>query len=292
MPRTLADVLHYFIPEAGTAEAAPRAPALRGVAPLVALGGIAPAHGALATPRPASPPATTMPLFAVPLGPLDVVRAAFVWNLGVELARLGASAAILAPSRDEGSALWPDAGPGPLGSELVLSRADDLGDLARAARGIVAAREREAPHAPSVVLARVPPAWLERPGDGTALARRVLLFSSPDRRELIETYALVKRLVAVAPTARIGVTIHGVRSVAEAREAFHRLARATERHLLRGLVSYGLVADDLAVYRSILSRRPVSLSQPQSAAARSLGEVARLLFEDVAGPDLARQLDG
>lgn len=281
MPQTLADVLHYFIPESA---AAPPTPVPSGVTQRAVADGTATARLPVALARGARPAEASLPLVALPLGPRDVVRAAFVWNLGVELARLGASATILAPSRDAKSSLWPDAGPGPLGSELVLAHADDLATLARAGRGLVEAREREAPHAPSVVLARVPPAWLERPGDGAVLARRVLLFSSPDRRELLETYALVKRLVAVAPAARIGVTIHGVRSVAEARGAFHRLARAAERHLRRGLISYGLVADDLAVYRSVIARRPVSLSQPQSAAARSLGEVARLLLDDIA-PD-------
>jgi len=277
MPQTLADVLHYFIPETAPGAAADRPAAGRaGAAPPAAL-----AHGAAAqrpTPHPETPPA---PLVAIPLGPRDVVRASFVWNLGIELARLGASTAILAPSGDEGSALWPEPGPGPLGSELVLSRAESLGALARAARTLVTARERETPHAPNVVLARIPPAWLERAEDGAALARRVLLFSSPDRRDLLETYALVKRVLALAPTAQIGVTIHGVRSIAEARAAFERLAHAAERHLLRSLVSYGLVADDLAVYRSIVARRAVSLSQPRSAAARSLGEVARLLLADL-----------
>jgi len=283
MPQTLADVLHYFIPETAPGAAPDRPAVARGsAAPVAALDRSAAAVRARrAAPHPEAPPAPAMPLLAIPLGPRDVVRAAFVWNLGVELARLGASTAILAPSGDEGSALWPEAGPGPLGSELVLSRAQSLGALARAARTLLTERERQAPHALSLVLARVPPAWLERADDGASLARRVLLFSSPDRRDLLETYALVKRVLAVAPTAQIGVTIHGVRSVGEARAAFERLARATERHLLRSLVSYGLVVDDLAVYRSILARRAVSLSQPQSAAARSLGEVARLLVDDL-----------
>ncbi|HVP31480.1 MAG TPA: hypothetical protein VMW35_20220 [Myxococcota bacterium] len=280
MPQTLADVLHYFIPEVGpgpaSAPARPQEGALPATPPRLPF-------GLAKAPRPDASPVPAVPLLAVPLGPRDVVRAAFVWNLGVELARLGASSTILAPSADEGSALWPEAGRGPLGSELVLTRAESLEAVAGSARSLAAAREREAPHAPSLVLAAVPPAWLARGCDDAALLQRVLLFCSPDRRDLLETYAVVKRVLATSPTAQIGVTIHGVRSVAEARDAFLRLAGATERHLLRSLVSYGLIVDDLAVYRSILAQRAVSLAHPQSAAARALGEVARLLLRDLDG---------
>ena len=77
--------------------------------------------------------------------------------------------------------------------------------------------------------------------------------------------------------------MHGVRSVAEAREAFLQLATASERHLFRALVSYGLIVDDLHVYRSILNRHAVGLAHPQAAASRSIGEVAQLLLGDVVG---------
>lgn len=293
MPRTLGDVLHYFIPEAGPAEALARPAPARSPAPLLALdGGATPAPLPAAAPGTDAPPLPATSVIAIPLGPRDVVRAAFVWNLGVELTRLGASASILAPRGGEGAVLWPEEGPGPLGSELVLSPAESLGALGRSAQALLAARERDTPRPQSIVLAGIPPDWLDRPGDGIALVERALLFSSPDRRQLLETYAIAKRILALAPAATVGVTIHGVRSVGEAREAFHRLAGAAERHLLHNLASYGLVAGDLAVYRSILARRPVSLSQPQSAAARSLGAVARLLLADLAAPEIASAAHG
>ena len=77
MPTDLGDVLHYFIPEAETA--IPEASAVRAAR---AAGGASP-HGFSDPMRPAA-----LPLIGVPIGEQDVVRAAFAWNLAVEIARV------------------------------------------------------------------------------------------------------------------------------------------------------------------------------------------------------------
>jgi MinD-like ATPase involved in chromosome partitioning or flagellar assembly len=81
----------------------------------------------------------------------------------------------------------------------------------------------------------------------------------------------------------VGVTIHGVHSVAEAEATFRRLAGAAVRHLGVPLASYGLLLDDLHVYRAIVSRRAIGLTYPQSPTARALRDVARLLLGDAGG---------
>ena len=45
-------------------------------------------------------------------------------------------------------------------------------------------------------------------------------------------------------------------------------------------VSYGVLLEDLQVYRALTQRRPIGLSAPQSRPARALRDVARLLLED------------
>lgn len=256
MARGLADVLHYFVPEVPPLERVDRDPAAR-----------------------------ALPILGVPLGDGDVVRSALVWNLAIEVARLGSGATIVAPAGEDASSLWPDPGEGPLGTELVLTFAEDLGELASAARDVAATRVQAAGDR-GFVLLRVPPGWLEKAPATQPFLRRVLLFAAPDRRDLVEAYALVKRCFA-AGAESVGVTIHGARSVTEAEQAFLRLARASERHLGRGLTSYGLLVDDLHVYRSIVSRRPIGLTHPHSPAARALQDVARLLSADLRGGALA-----
>ncbi|HVH07151.1 MAG TPA: hypothetical protein VNE71_14245, partial [Myxococcota bacterium] len=74
--------------------------------------------------------------------------------------------------------------------------------------------------------------------------------------------------------------IHAVESVAEAKGAFERLAGPFEAKKGRPLRSYGLLLDDLLVYRGVVERRPVVLSHPQSLAARALADLAGLVLAD------------
>ena len=271
MPRDLADVADYFLPRSSPTSRAPRA--------------ALPLNPGEAEPARASRPAA-LPIVAVPVGERDVVRAAFVWNLAVEVARLGASATLVAPSPAEPSPIWPEPGPGPVGAEVVLAPAQGLAQLHRAALDLAVARAADSAEG-GLVLVRVPPAWLGRAVEGRALLRWVLLFATTERVDLMETYGIAKRVLAVSHEARVGVTIHGARHVVEAQSAFLRLAGVAARHLGRDLTSYGLLVDDLHIYRAIVSQRPIGLEHPQSRAARALRDVARLLLEDARKTSLA-----
>ena len=261
MARNLDDVADYFLPRAAAPEPA------------------------RARPRAALERPAALPILAIPVGERDVVRGAFAWNLAVELARLGASAALLAPQAAEPSPVWPASGPGPMDTEVVLCEARDLAALERAALDLAVARAAE--RDPGFVLVRVPPEWLRGDGDARALLRWVLLFAADEPRDLAEAYALAKAVLERHAGARVGVTIHGARRVAHAEQAFDRLAAATARQLGRSVVSYGLLVDDLPVYRGIVARRPIGLEHPQSAAARALRDAAQLLMEDAGRPGLA-----
>lgn len=271
MPRDLVDVADYFLPRASSVQHTTSKNGAPGSRPPE------PAH----TGRPAA-----LPIVAVPVGERDVVRAAFVWNLAVEVARLGSSATLIAPSPPEPSPIWPEAGPGPVGAEVVLTPADGLARLHRAALDLAVARAADSAEG-GVVFACIPPAWLGRPVNGHALLRWVLLFASTERLDLLETYGLAKRVLAASHEARIGVTIHGARRVSEAQSAFLHLAGVAARHLGRDFASYGFLVDDLHVYRAIVSRRPIGLEHPQSRAARALRDVAQLLLEDAGKMALA-----
>ncbi|MBW2269062.1 MAG: hypothetical protein JRH16_10815 [Deltaproteobacteria bacterium] len=230
--------------------------------------------------------AAALPLLAVPVGTRDVVRAAFAWNLVVEIARLGASATLLAPRSGESSALWPADGPGPVGSSVALVRAENLKELHRAALDIAVTRAADVPDG-GIVVVCVPPQWLRPADGGRELLRWVLLFSSTDRRDLLESYSLAKQVLAPDDRARVGIAIHGARSIDEARHAFDHLADVAQRHLDRPLDSYGLLVDDLHVYRAIVSRRPIGIEHPQSPAARALRDVAQMVLEDARTPAVA-----
>lgn len=276
MPRDLSDVLHYFLPEMpseragessseGRIVARPAPPASRPRAPSAAR---VPSR------------ATALTLVGAPIGDRDVVRAAFLWNLAVEVARLGGRAIVISPSHDDPSPLWPESGIGPMGAELVYTTATDLGGLYRAALDAAVSRSAD-PRRAGIAFVQIPPTWLLEPADGAGLLRWVLLFTSSDSRDLRETYGIIKLLLGANGGARLGVTVHGARRRNEAEDAFARLARTTRKFLSFDLSSYGLLVDDLHVYRAIVAQRPIGLAYPQSAAARALRDVAQMLLEDV-----------
>jgi hypothetical protein len=266
LPRDLEDVLDYFLPGAGTPEpgAAMHAPS---------------PDARPSAPRPRTGRPAALPIIALPIGDRDVVRAAFAWNLAVEIARLGAHATLVAPDHPEGASLWPASGRGPIGAELDLVRVANLRELNHATLDVAVSKAADSTDG-GIVLARVPLSWTRQTSNSGTLLRWVLLFASPESHDLQEAYGLAKQLVRSAPTTRIGLTIHGARRIGEAEDAFTRIAGTAQRHLRHTVVSYGLLVDDLHVYRAIVARRPIGLEHPQSRAARALRDVARLLLDD------------
>jgi hypothetical protein len=248
MARELSEVLHYFLDDA-PARPAPRA-------------------------------------LAVPIEEKDVVRVAFAWNLAVELARGGARTALVAPEGAAAAAardaLGEAAGGGVLAPELRYVGARGPAELGREVAAL-APRPGGPGSAAALPVVLVPSAWLARGAEGEGLFRWTLLFAAASAADLASAYATAARVYAAEPEARVGVTIHGVASVAEARAAFGRLAARVQEDFGRELWSYGLLLDELLVYRTAAERRPVGLSHPQSLAARAMLDVARLLVEDAGG---------
>jgi len=260
-------VFHYFIPD-DEAPAPPAPSAQPNLAPLAVV--------------------------AVPTGPSDVLRAAFVWNLAVEMARFGAATAVIAPGDESSESLWPRPGRGALGSEFIPTSVRNLSALASTALEVAKSRGEDCRNG-GMVLVQVPPKWLGRAAERDPLLHWTLLFSGPEPRELEKTLALVRRLFSATPEGRVGVTMHGVGSIEEARKGFDALVAAVELELRPRLVSYGLLLDDLDVYRAVVNRRPIGVIHPQSRATRALADVARLLLGDAAAPALAevrREISG
>ena len=258
MPRNLADVLHHFgpelakpdVPEGGLAQKKPRP-----------------------SPRPSSPQ-----IVGVPIGDRDVVRAAFTWNLAVEVARLGGDALVISPDDVSPSPLWPQAGAGPLGVELRPTLAKDLKSLDQIAREAAAGARGGAEG--GLIFVRIPPLWLNAGWEDCALLRWTLLFTSSKTSDLQDALKTARAIVQKQSQARVGITIHGAECRAEAETAFARIAQAARKNLGHDVQSYGLLVDALHVYRAIVAQRPIGLAHPQSPAARALRDVAQLLLTD------------
>ena len=71
---------------------------------------------------------------------------------------------LVAPLDREDSPLWPSEGREPLGAQLALVKATNLGELNRAALDIAVSRTADSADG-GVVLVRVPPEWMTRSSD-------------------------------------------------------------------------------------------------------------------------------
>ncbi|MAJ60559.1 MAG: hypothetical protein CBC48_11370 [bacterium TMED88] len=226
-----------------------------------------------------SPQRTPLPVLALPIGDQDILRAAFAWNLTVEMARLGARALLVSPELDEPSPLWPDLREKPLGAELIkVPHLNPQGVITQVNR--LASTRNPAHQRGGIILLRIPPTWLRQPAEVRDCLRWTLLFSTARPDDLREAYALGKLVTQVCPQAQLGLTIHGVDRRDQAENSYQRVALAFQKHLHRELLSYGLLADDLLVYRTIVAHKPIGLCHPQSIAARAMRDVASTLLED------------
>ena len=100
--------------------------------------------------------------------------------------------------------------------------------------------------------------------------------------ERVPDPALGVRMGAAARVREFGIVGYTMLFSATLRGAFERLARACEHRLGLSPTSFGLLVDDLHVYRAIAAQRPIGLEHPQAPATRALMDVAHLLHEAIA----------
>jgi flagellar biosynthesis protein FlhG len=111
----------------------------------------------------------------------------------------------------------------------------------------------------------------------TAAAADVLVVITPEPTALTDAYALVKVLAARYGRQEFLVAVNMATGAADARAAFERLARVTERFLRVRLEYQGYVPHDDAVVRAVRRQLPVVLAAPQTPAALAITALAQQL---------------
>jgi len=265
VPRDPGDVLDYFLPTGEPSRASPSAARRKRPEPA----------------RPVERPAA-LPILSLPIGEREVMRSAFAWNLAVEVARFGGPVGVLTPNWGDVDRLFPECDDSEIrsgDSPDVVLRICDAQDLPQLeACAITLATElSQGRETSALILVRVPPAWLDQAPAAPRMLSWLLLFSSSDPRDLVEDYQMAKQAAQSWPDAQIGITIHGARDLDQAQDAFDLLAANSATNLGCDLMRYGLVLDDLDIYRSIAARRPIGLEHPNSHAAHALRGMAGLI---------------
>jgi hypothetical protein len=209
----------------------------------------------------------------------DLLRAAVLWNLAVETARAGAECEALVPV---GTLTEAPGDAATLGVRLIAAACGPGETLAEVARR----RARDAARGPTGSSPRRLAMLGVPASDAAGLCASVdlaLLVCGCDPTSRSRSEAVGRHLLR-SGSPPPGIIIHGARSRDEARRAFEAVACPLEHVAGEAIPSYGLLVDDLAIYRSVVERRPVGLARPQSPAARALTDVAALLAADLGLP--------
>jgi flagellar biosynthesis protein FlhG len=107
-----------------------------------------------------------------------------------------------------------------------------------------------------------------------AATSTLLLVTSHEITALSDAYALYKRAHLVNPGIRVGMVINRLTDATQAGPAWDRFRGVAQRFLGHSPEFVGWVPADQAVERSVQSRLPVCLGEPESDAAVAILEVA------------------
>ena len=107
-----------------------------------------------------------------------------------------------------------------------------------------------------------------------AATSTLLLVTNHEVTALSDAYALYKRALMVNPGIRAGMVVNRTPDEATANAAWERFKAASFRFLGRHPEFIGWVPADEAVARSVQSRQPVTLTEPDSRAAKAFVRVS------------------
>lgn len=115
-----------------------------------------------------------------------------------------------------------------------------------------------------------------------AATSTLLLVTNHEITALSDAYALYKRAHMVNPHIRVGMVVNRAPDEVLAHNAWERFKATSFQFLGHHPELIGWVPADEAVSRSVQARKPVSLTEPESRAARAMAKVAEWGPIDVA----------
>jgi flagellar biosynthesis protein FlhG len=116
-----------------------------------------------------------------------------------------------------------------------------------------------------------------------AAAQDVLLVVNQEPTSLTDAYAMTKLLARDYSVKRVQLIVNSVPDRKAAVQVYKRLTRVADQylqHLGVGIEFLGYVLKDEAVPRSVIDRRPLMLSNPDSPAASCIRDVVDTLMRD------------
>jgi len=117
----------------------------------------------------------------------------------------------------------------------------------------------------------------------------VVVVSAPEPTAIVDSYAVIKILLAEEPTKIIRVLINSVSDEAESRDVFRQINSVVKRFLNREVLYLGHIERDGHVTKAVRSQVLVTNSYPNAPASRCFRKLAHavdLQNETAAGPEM------
>jgi flagellar biosynthesis protein FlhG len=106
------------------------------------------------------------------------------------------------------------------------------------------------------------------------LAHQIVVLVPSDSLGMVDSYSIIKGILAMRPKASVGMVTYRIRMVTEAQAIAQRMTQTVEEFLGAKITNLGYLYADLNIAKSIAQRSPLALSSLTSRAVRCLSRIA------------------
>src|SRR4051812_29325341 len=117
----------------------------------------------------------------------------------------------------------------------------------------------------------------------TRCADHVLIVTTPEPTAITDAYAVIKVVSKDNNLRRLSLLVNQVRSPAEAKIVFERIAKVAKQFLNVSVLDGGWLPADEQVQLAVRKRQPFVLGAPRCPASQSIAKLAMRLEQGVAG---------
>ena len=119
----------------------------------------------------------------------------------------------------------------------------------------------------------------------TRAADHVLVVTTPEPTAITDAYAVIKVISRDGLDRRMSLLVNQVRSPAEGRQVYERVAKVAKNFLGVNVLDAGHMVADEHVRRAVLARRPFLLDSPRCAASFCIAQLAMRFEQGIALPE-------
>ena len=107
----------------------------------------------------------------------------------------------------------------------------------------------------------------------------MILVTTPEPTAIMDAYALIKTMSGEYPGSRVKLVVNNADTMREAEYTMKKIIEVVSTYLKIDIERFGCVLRDPAVSKAVRGQCPLIISQPKSAAAGSIREIAEGFLE-------------